>query len=277
MKTVRKCLSVLLVAVFLCGALAFTADAAGLTATPTRQSVMVNNSLVSIQGYAIGGSNYFKLRDLAMIIKGNGKNFSVDWDAKTDAAWLTMGRSYGPVGGELAMAGSADSVTAEPTATNIYLNGEKIYITAYLIGSANYIKLRDLGAAMDFGVTFDGVKNSVVVNTAQEYYIPTILNALPDSFYVAGDKTIYYYGTDTGKMTVYIYGEKHFELSAYDISSAGDYDAFKLILGFFVSAPDTVLDTLKGLKPEGKKELTLDGKTVVCVYNGLTQIVDIEW
>ena len=64
---------------------------------------------------------------------------------------------------------AADYLTARPSTQTFYLDGEKISLTAYLIGGSNYIRLRDIGRAVDFGVTYDAVTNSVYIDSTQPY------------------------------------------------------------------------------------------------------------
>ena len=47
------------------------------TANPTASTVSVNSKIVSFDAYIIGGSNYFKLRDLAYSLNGTAKQFAV--------------------------------------------------------------------------------------------------------------------------------------------------------------------------------------------------------
>ena len=64
---------------------------------------------------------------------------------------------------------SADYLTARPTTQAFYLNGEKINLTAYLIGGSNYVRLRDIVKAVDFGVTYDAAINSVYIDPSSLY------------------------------------------------------------------------------------------------------------
>lgn len=66
-------------------------------------------------------------------------------------------------------AAAADYLTARPTTQTFYLEGEKIELTAYLIGGSNYVRLRDIGQAVDFGVTYDGSTNSVYIDPSAHY------------------------------------------------------------------------------------------------------------
>ena len=58
---------------------------------------------------------------------------------------------------------AADYLTARPTTQTFYINGQQVPLTAYLIGGSNYVRLRDIGRAVDFGVTYDATTNSVYI------------------------------------------------------------------------------------------------------------------
>ena len=64
---------------------------------------------------------------------------------------------------------AADYLTARPTTQTFYLEGERIELTAYLIGGSNYVRLRDIGRAADFGVTYDSSTNSVYIDPDVPY------------------------------------------------------------------------------------------------------------
>jgi hypothetical protein len=61
------------------------------------------------------------------------------------------------------------TVTATPTASQIYLNGNATAFDAYNIGGNNYFKLRDVAAAVNFGVDWDGKNNTISVSTSKGY------------------------------------------------------------------------------------------------------------
>ena len=72
------------------------------------------------------------------------------------------------MGGQVVHAATT-TLTAVPSAQTFYLNGQKIQLEAYSIGGSNYVKLRDIGKAVDFGVVYDGATNSVYINTDESY------------------------------------------------------------------------------------------------------------
>ena len=64
---------------------------------------------------------------------------------------------------------AADYLTARPSSQPIYVDGQQITMTAYNIGGNNYVKLRDIGRAVDFGVTYNAVTNSIHIDSTQPY------------------------------------------------------------------------------------------------------------
>jgi hypothetical protein len=118
--------------------------------------------------YNIGGNNYFKLRDLAIKLSGTEKQFEVGYDDATRAISLTSGKAYTPVGDEMASKG-AGSQKAVFSTSKIMLDGADVNLAAFLIGGNNYFKLRDIGAAFDFGVTWDGERNTIIIDTSTGY------------------------------------------------------------------------------------------------------------
>lgn len=146
-----------------------TPEPAVVSAVPTPSKVLVNGQEVSFAAYLINGNNYFKLRDLAMVLSGTEKQFEVTWDAEQNAIHLVTGLPYTPVGGELAVPGDLAAQEAVPTPSKVYLNGQEVQFTAYKIGGNNYFKLRDIGMAVDFGVTWNADTNTVGIDSTTSY------------------------------------------------------------------------------------------------------------
>ncbi|NLZ53000.1 MAG: hypothetical protein GX892_07625 [Thermoanaerobacteraceae bacterium] len=138
-------------------------------AKPTTSKVLINGKAISFEAYNINGNNYFKLRDLAMALRGTNKQFEVGWDAKNNAINLTSGKAYTSVGGELVVSAGTKAKKARPTTSKIYLDGKEVTFTAYNIDGNNYFKLRDIAKAMNFAVTWDGKTNTISINTSASY------------------------------------------------------------------------------------------------------------
>lgn len=136
-------------------------------ATATSSAVLVNGEEVSFEAYNIDGSNYFKLRDIAAAITGSETQFDVTWDA-TIGINLISGDSYTAVGGELA-AGDGTAKNYISCQSDIYMDGSLITLEAYTINNNNFFKLRDLGIAFDFNVSWDGTQNMITIDTTSSY------------------------------------------------------------------------------------------------------------
>ncbi|MEA4988508.1 MAG: WG repeat-containing protein, partial [Anaerovorax sp.] len=136
------------------------------TANPTASKVIVDGKTVSFDAYNINSNNYFKLRDIAQIIRGTDKQFNVTWDGSKNAINLISNTAYKTVGGEL-KAGDGKVKNATLSTSTIYKDGVAVTLTAYNINGNHYFKLRDLGETFNFDVSWDGVNNTVVVDTSK--------------------------------------------------------------------------------------------------------------
>ena len=64
---------------------------------------------------------------------------------------------------------AAAGLMANPSSQRFYVNEQRIPLEAYEINGSNYVKLRDIGRAVDFGVTYDAAANSIHIDSAQPY------------------------------------------------------------------------------------------------------------
>lgn len=69
----------------------------------------------------------------------------------------------------LGTAAVATELVVLPTTSKLLLNGSEVQATAYNINGNNYYKLRDLAAAVDHAVWFDGDRNEVHIDTGSPY------------------------------------------------------------------------------------------------------------
>ena len=60
------------------------------------------------------------------------------------------------IGGFTSVASAASGIMATISNQAIYVDGRQVSMTAYAIGGNNYVKLRDVGEAVDFNVYWDG-------------------------------------------------------------------------------------------------------------------------
>ena len=157
----KKLLSLLLCLALLCPLLAVGASAYDVVLSP--QKLMVNGQYVECEKYNIDGSNYFKLRDLAFLLKDTAAVFGVDYIAAENAVQVVPGMPYVPNGSELA---GGDDLTV-PSAQRIWIMGtDSAGLSIYNIGGNNFFRLRDMGPALGFLVDYDAATDTAVIETA---------------------------------------------------------------------------------------------------------------
>ena len=87
---------------------------------------------------------------------------------RKEIALVTAGILAGiAVSGPAAQA--AAGLMANTSSQKFYLNDQRISLTAYEIGGSNYVKLRDIGQAVDFGVTYDTATNAIHIHPDKPY------------------------------------------------------------------------------------------------------------
>ena len=64
---------------------------------------------------------------------------------------------------------ATEAITATLSNQPIYVNGQKVEFEAYMIHGNNFVKLRDIAEAVDFGATYDAATNSVHIDTNAHY------------------------------------------------------------------------------------------------------------
>ena len=87
---------------------------------------------------------------------------------KREATFMRIGVLAG-----LALSGpavqAATTITATLSSQPIYVDGLRVAITAYSIDGNNFVKLRDIGKAVDFGVAYDSANNTVYIASGSPY------------------------------------------------------------------------------------------------------------
>lgn len=138
------------------------------TAVVSTDKLMVNGKSVDMPVYKIGGSNYYMLRGLAQALSDTEASFAVGWDAARSQITLTKGEPYTPVGNKTDTA-IPDKTTAVLTSSSVQLDGQPLALTAYNIGGNNFFKLRDLGQALNFSISWNEGQHTISIDTAHPY------------------------------------------------------------------------------------------------------------
>ena len=127
----------------------------------TTQKVKLDGKDVVIYGYNIDGYNYFKLRDLAAVLKDSKAKFGVEY--KDALVTLTKGADY--------KVAETDQKEVKAMSKGMLTNdkvmvGDKaLTATAYKVDDSTYYKRRDLGKELGFGVGYDEATKSVLLTS----------------------------------------------------------------------------------------------------------------
>ena len=145
------------------------------TAAASTQSVELDGKKVEFQMYALkdekGSTNYIKLRDLGHILNGTKAQFNVGYSKETGIT-VTTGQAYQGNGSEMNTPFSGDRAYAGG-GQSVQINGKAVELTAFVLtddagGGYTYFKLRDLGAALGFNVSWSKDRG-VYVETDKPY------------------------------------------------------------------------------------------------------------
>lgn len=135
-----------------------------LTATNSNVKLVVDGQEVEVSGYTVNDSNYYKIRDIAMVLRTTDSKFNVEWDETLSAVSVTTGEKYEIIGGELSE-DDGSSLNVEQNSAPIYVDGEEHEFLSYNINGSTYFKIRDIGDMAGFGVDWDGDTQTVVIRT----------------------------------------------------------------------------------------------------------------
>ena len=138
--------------------------------------VLVDGKRVAFDAYLLtdangGGTNYFKLRDVAHVLNGTKAQFNVGWDGAITVQ--TKAPYSSPNGSEMSTPFSGDQAYTK-NASAVKVDGGLSDLDAIVLKDASgsgytYFKLRDLGKALGFYVGFDAASGAVIIDTSKPY------------------------------------------------------------------------------------------------------------
>ncbi len=144
------------------------------TAFASKQTVDLDGKPTEFDMYMLvdkngGETNYIKLRDIAYLLNGTQANFEVGYDGTIS---LTTKKAYTPNGSELKTPFSGNRAY-KVCSTTIKVDGKVPSLAGITLtdndgGEYNYFKLRDLGAALGFNVSWSEARG-IYVETNKPY------------------------------------------------------------------------------------------------------------
>jgi hypothetical protein len=136
-----------------------------ITAEQSSSKVTVNGKAVDVSGYTVNYSNYYKIRDIAMVLRSTGSRFNVGWDSSRGAVTVDTGSKYEIVGGELEKSVISTTNDIEENTAPIYVDGAEKNVKCYNISGNNYFKIRDMADMIGFDVNWNEETQTVEIVT----------------------------------------------------------------------------------------------------------------
>lgn len=130
------------------------------------QQVKVNGLTSNVVTYNINGDNYYRIRDIAFILKNTNKKFNISYNPKTNEINLISGENYSSKDDFVIY---DDVALANAFTGNILLDNEVLDLESYHIKGHNYYKLMDIAKTLNFSTKYEGVNKLLVVNTSEVY------------------------------------------------------------------------------------------------------------
>lgn len=129
------------------------------------QKIKINDTNVSVNNYIINNYSYFRIRDIASLLKGTNKNFDVIYKKDSNRIDLIKGKDYS--GKERPV--QRQNPTLNKSNTKLFINNREILISSFNINGYNYYKCRDIASILDFYVDFDESTKYIEVTTTLGY------------------------------------------------------------------------------------------------------------
>ncbi len=133
-----------------------------LTALPSDAALMINGREYEISGYNVNNSNYYKIRDIAMLMSTTPARFNVTWDPDLNGISIETGMRYEIIGGELENE-PVTTLEISETTSPIYIDGVLSEFQAYTINGSTYFKIRDIADAAGFDVEWNNETQTIII------------------------------------------------------------------------------------------------------------------
>ena len=126
----------------------------------TSAEFYVNGKRIPVQAFKLNGSNYFKISDITYILNGTDKQFGIVYDEGIKPAEVN------PYGAIKAEPNSNANATALPKLRelSIYINGIPNTFMGYIVGNSSYVRLRDIGKALDLSISWDYANRIIMID-----------------------------------------------------------------------------------------------------------------
>ena len=140
----------------------------GIKYVPVTSRISVDGRSMQLGGFNINDNSYYKLRDIAYLLKGTDKQFDVVYDTEKSAIVMQLGRSY--LGGKSEEGvSSIKDVKLEEKQVSLYLQDEYYQVLGYMINGNTYVKIRDIVELLEVEIEWSNETKEIKLITRAEY------------------------------------------------------------------------------------------------------------
>lgn len=132
------------------------------SAIAAEANIDVNGNQKSTPSYVIGGENYLRIRDAALLLKDTESKFSVEWNAADSVVDVQKGVAYAEEASPENPVERPELLPASPVRES---DKGVIKLRGYRIGGYNYYRLRDMAKAFAFQIDYDAANKIVSIQT----------------------------------------------------------------------------------------------------------------
>lgn len=126
--------------------------------------IILNGEKINLFSYNIDGYSYFKLRDIAELLKNTRSLFDINWNEKLRRVEIEKKAPYKSSESSFSKTDGFNK-KAQKSDMKVYLSDVETRLSGYLINGNNYYKLRDLGEILDFDVEWIESEKTIFIKT----------------------------------------------------------------------------------------------------------------
>lgn len=138
-----------------------------IMASISAQNLNINGVSKQLKAFNIGGNNFVKLRDIASLLAGTNKQFSVGYNETANSIALLSNGYYAANGQENTdlRASKEIMISVQP----MTLDNQPVSMVSYNIDGNNFVMLRDVALLFNFGLTYNSAIDTVQITTSSNY------------------------------------------------------------------------------------------------------------
>lgn len=139
-------------------------DNSPVTAKVSKSQILVNGEEIPMGAYAIGGSTYVKITDLAFSLAGTASAFDVVWSRERNGFEFTTGKNFF-IEKYLYEMLDDENKEVERSSLKNYKKNATLDVVSYVIDGNSYFRLSEMSELLQFSLGWDQEEKVVAINT----------------------------------------------------------------------------------------------------------------